>query len=227
MVTKLRLSLRTPILGLAFRGLIFGAFLYFYYLNPSVWRGGLFLAAAFWFYGQSLFNFTVFLPTLLVTLFLALWIGLQANFLSFLSLALIVFIFVIVLGVKSLIITHRTSWCYLITCALSYLLLINFFLLDKSSLFPIKWLIATVLLTLLFWNLIKSRVALLVLVLLVGEIMWLVNWLPIGPLSATNLTFLSLLLALEAIYYQRLSWKNLGLFAILIVTILSGSYWRL
>lgn len=227
MVIKLKSISKIPTLGLAFKGLIFGAFLYFYYLNPSIWRGMILVVLALWLYSQSLFNFSSFLPTLFVLLFLALWIGWRANFLSFFSLASIVLVFAVVLGVKNLIITHRVAWYYLINCILGYLVLLNFFLLDKSSLFPLKWLLAITLLTLLFWGLVQSRIALLVIILLIGEMVWLVSWLPIGPLSSANLAMLALLFLLEALHYQRLSWKKLGLFIILATAIFSSSYWQL
>lgn len=227
MAIKLKLVLRSPVLGLASKGLIFGAFLYFYYLNPSIWRGALLAGVAFWFYGRSSFNFFSLLPTLLALLSLAFWIGGRADFLSSVSLTILAFIFAVILGIKNLVITHRAAWHYFITCVLSYLLFLNFFLLDKSSLFSLKWLLAATLLTFLFWNLIASRPALLIVILLISEILWLINWLPIGPLSFVNLTMLSLLFLLEAIYYRRLSWKNLGLFAILTIVILVSSYWRL
>ena len=227
MVTKLKLTLKTPVFGLAFKGLIFGACLYFYYLNPSLLRGAFLVGIAFWLYGQSLFNFSSFLPILVVLLSLALWIGWQANPPSFISLIILAFVFAIILGIRNLIITHRLAWYYFITCVLSYLLLLNFFLLDKSTLFVLKWLLILTLLTLLFWNPARPKVTLLIIILLMGEIIWLVNWLPIGPLSSANLAMLPLLFLLEATYYHRLSWKNLGLFIVLAAAIFSSSYWQL
>lgn len=227
MATRLKLILKKPIFGLAFKGLVFGAFLYFYYLNPSLWRGLIFAVAAFWLYNQPIFNFSSLLPTLLVLLSLALGIGEQAGLLNLISLAVLTFLFAIILGIKNLILINRLAWHYFITFVLSYLVFLNFFLLDKSSFFSVKWLAALLLIVLLFRDIFSQRATVAIMALLIGEIIWLTNWLPIGPLSSANLSMLCLVFLVDALHYHRLEWKKVGLFIVLLFVVLFSSYWRL
>ena len=227
MATKLKLGTKNPIYTLAFKALVFGFFLYIYNSHLGLFWGAVLVLFSFLLYSTPLFNFLSYLPIFLTILTLSLWVGTIGGWIVALSLWLLSLSFGILLGLKNLYLTNRKYWHYFISFAMSYLLFLNFFLLDKSSLFWLKWLAVIVLLFLLFKNLLSNNVASGILALIIGELLWVVTWLPVGFLSSANLLMLSLFFIVDIIAHQRFSWKNTGLFSLLILLMLFSSYWRI
>ncbi len=227
MATRLRLALKNQIFILTFKSFVFGLFLYFYNTNPSLIWGGAFITVSFLLYSRPLFNFTSHSSLFFVLLFLALWIGGIGSWITNISWWLLTLSFGVLLGLKNLILTHRYYWHYFVSFTASYLLFLNFFILDKSNWFWLKWLMTVILIFLLFKDLLLPEVLSGVTALMIGELLWITAWLPIGFLSSANLLILCLLFIVDVFGYKRLSLKNFGLFIILIIIILGSSYWRI
>ncbi len=225
MATKLKLALKNQIFILTFKSFVFGLFLYFYNTNAGLVWGGVFAAVSLFLYSRPLFNFSSHSSLFFVLLFLSLWIGGTGSWITDISWWLLTLSFGILLGLKNLILTHRYYWHYFVSFAVSYLLFLNFFILDKSDWFWLKWLAAVILIFLIFKDLLLPEVLSGITALLIGELLWIVAWLPIGFLSSANLLILCLLFIVDVFGYKRLSLKNLGLFITLIIIILGSSYW--
>ena len=227
MAIKLKSVLRNQAFTLTFKALVFGLSLFFYNSQPTLGRGGLFLLIAFWLYGHPLFNFLSFLPTFLALVFLSFWTGYAGGPLAGLAPWLISPCFGILLGLKNLLITNRRYWHYLIVLAASYLAWINFFLLDLSKFFWLKWPLVLLLTYFLFKDLLPDKVAVIFLCLITGELLWVISWLPIGFLGSANLLMAATLFLAEAMANKRLIWKNLVLLTGLVSVILLTSYWQI
>lgn len=226
MATKLSWTLRGPGWRLAFKAVVFGLLLYFFYLDPSWWRALFFLIFTFWAYGKPLFNFLAFLPIFLVMLVLSFWFVLS-RVEGLLTAVILAAGFAVLLGVKNLILTHRQIWLYLLAIFLSYGLLLNFFLLNQGDLFWLEWLLTTLLLLLLFKNTFGEWLLAAAAALLLGELLWVVSWLPIGFFSSGNLVFLTGLLLFQSFHQERLRLRHLSLFGLLTLIVLISSYWRI
>lgn len=219
---KLQSALKSPILQLAFKSALVG--LGFFY---SLWLGWL---IAGWFYFRPSFNSSAFLS--LFALFL---------FLSFMDPYLLVLIilsvlFGILLGLKNMVLVNRQLWRSVLIFSLFYLSFLEFYEIG-NFLFPLKWLLFVFIVWLLFVELFKGfldqphRVLSLTSALIIGELMWIINWLPIGFLSSANITILAVFLIadLAAYYYrkklsQKLIIKGIVLFFILLILVLLTSF---
>ncbi len=227
MATKLSWTLRSPGWRLAFKALIFGLLLYFFYLDPSWWRALIFLIFTFWAYSQPLFNFLALLPIFLVILILSFWLVWLPLAYQLPVVLILAAGFAVLLGAKNLILTHRQSWLYGLAIFFSYGLILNFFLLDQGGLFWLQWLLTILLLLLLFKNVFGEWLLAVAAALLLGEFLWVAAWLPIGFFSSSNLVFLVSLLLLQSFHQERLRWRDLGLFALLTLIVLVSSYWTI
>lgn len=225
MAIKLKLALKNPIFTLTFKSLVFGFFLYLYNANPNLIWGAVFLLVSFWLYSRPLFNVSSYFPLFLVLLFLSFWMGLADGWITGASWWFLTLSFGILLGLKNLILTHRYYWHYFISFTASYLLFLNFFLLDKSDWFWLKWIVLVFSIFLLFKDLLSPAILAGLLVLVIGQLSWVISWLPVGFLSSANLLMLFLLFMVDILGYKRFSAKNFGLFVLLLAIILGSSYW--
>lgn len=212
---------------LAAKAVIFGVALYFFYLDPSWWRALIFLLLAGGFYIRPLFNLINFLPLLLALLLLAIWLaGLPHLGWRFLLALILAAAYGLLLAAKNLVLIHRPQWLYILAGGLGYLTLINFFFLEKSD-FSWRWLLAVLLFYLIFKNLFGESLPAVLGTLLIGQLLWVIAWLPIGFFSSANLSFLAFILLLDIFHKEQVSWRQLGLMAALMAVVLVTAYWRL
>lgn len=241
MAIKLKSVLRNPILPLAFKALIFSWFLYGFFIAGGFWWAAVVLGAAMIFYFKPLFNILVLRLSFGVLLVLALLM--KAD--NFEWLAAIVFgaLFLIILGLKNYVLIRRTVWYLILNFSLLYLAFLNFFMIDRSSFYILKWLGFVILIFFLFKELLrllafgwfgKTTIYSGLLALVVGELMWVVSWLPIGFLNSAALMMLVVLLMSDMTinYYlgtlkTKLIIKDFGLFLLLFLVVLLTARWRL
>ena len=133
----------------------------------------------------------------------------------------------IALGVKDLILIRREALLEIGAYALLYSVLLLFFMQALSPVFLGVWLFA-VFCTWLSFSLLAGdyRIALLFATLF-GEIIWVVSWLPVGFLSATNMCFVFGLFAGDTVRKNRISMKNSAILGALFIFIAATAYWRL
>lgn len=103
-------------------------------------------------------------------------------------------------GLKNLLFVEKKSWRYLLNLGLFYLLAINFFSWPMDY-FWLKMAVFLVLAFILLRELLKQKdfnfftghenYFLMVVCLLLGEVAWLISWLPLSALISANIFFLS------------------------------------
>lgn len=231
MATVLRSVWKSPKSLLAFKGGLFGlSFLY------SPWLA---VPMGLWLYFKPLFyhSFT------LLRLFCVFLIIVITTSVSWLSAVVFGFLFFVILGLKNLIFIRRRYWRLLLVFSLFYLVFLNFFLINQSSFFALKWLGTVFLLVLLMQDLIRALitpvtanmiVAGWLSAFLLGQAVWIISWLPIGFLNSANLAVIMalLLVDLNVNYFwgtlrRGLIVKDLALFLVLFLIILGTSQWKL
>ncbi len=230
MAAGLKLVLNNQIFQLAFKVFISGLAL--------LWSPWAFLVAALWLYFRPLLNAFTFFYSFAVFLFLALWMaGADIFLLRIFLAAFFSFLFFIILGVKNMVLVNRKKWHAILIISLIYLLLISYFIVDKSQWFFLSWLLFAGLIFILVRELFTAvlpPVFILVVVFIISQLLWVVNWLPIGFLNSSNLVILSILLLLDLLanYHQkninrRLLIKDIGVFLFLLAIIFLTSSWTL
>jgi len=229
-VTALKSVWKNQRFQLAFKAGIFGLA-----LSYSSWLGA---PVAIWIYFRSFFYHSfAFLRLFIVFLILAVVTVHNWFVIIFLSA-----LFYLILGLKDLIFIKRRYWRVILSFLLFYLVFLNFFLIDQSSFFALKWLGFLLLIYLLVRDLLKTLlmplpgvvVAGWLLALIIGELLWVISWLPIGFLNSANLAILSLLLlaSLTINHFwgtlrKKIVIRDVGLFTILFIVIVLTSKWVL
>lgn len=219
--------LRNPRFILACKGLFLGALLWFFAYQGGWFAGVIYVSAAGLLYFQPLFNVSAYFPFFAGTVLLS-FVAVFAGVVYPLILAfLFAGVFSVIFGAQNLILTQRASWVRASAYLLSYLCLLLFFMQGMAGVFWFSW-IALITLIGLFWQaVIPDRVLLAPALVVVGELAWVVSWLPIGFLSSANLVLLTMLFVGDGCIDGRIRWKHLFLFAGLIVMVLLSSYWKL
>ena len=233
MAIALKSVWQNPKFQLAFKAVLFGLGLAY-----SPWLGVL---IACWFYFRP-FLYNPFALFRLLVVFLILAVVTAGGWLAVTALSIL---FYLILGLKNLIFIERRYWRLILSFSLFYLVFLNFFLIDQSSWFGLKWLGFL----LLVWLLIRdchtlviarsratkqSLVSSAVLTLLAGEVMWIISWLPIGFLNSANLAVLFMLLLFDltvnhfwGTLRKKLILRDFLLFLGLLIVILGTSKWIL
>ena len=251
METKLKYLSKNPIFQLAFRAAVFGLLLFWFYQIETPIAVFFLLLMTGILYFRSLHNALAFLPSLVILLVIALGttVIITTTSFSFLLATFLAFLFFVILGLKDLVLIKRRSWYLFLNFSLFYLVFLNFFLIDKSSLFVGKWLLFLVLIFGLSRELLMVLIApaeesktkrtrllvtSVVMTMIVGQLIWLVSWLPISFLSSANFMILVIFLFSDLSLHhfwgklrKRIIFKDLLLFLILSLVILLSSSWRL
>ena len=251
MATKLKYLSKNPIFQLASRAAVFGLLLFWFYQVETLTAIFFLLLITGILYFRSLHNAFAFLPSLVILLVISLGTTaiITTTSFSFLLAAFLTFLFFVILGLKDLILIKRRNWYLFLNFSLFYLVFLNFFLIDKSSLFVGKWLLFLVLIFGLSRELLmvliapaeenktkrtRLLVASAVMTMIVGQLIWLVSWLPISFLSSANFMILIIFLFSDLSLHhfwgklrKRIIFKDLLLFLILSLVILLSSSWRL
>ncbi len=236
METRLRLVLRDQQLRLALKALIFGGGLALVKIGSLGLLPILFfLGIALFLYTSPLFNSFNQSYNLLILIaisllaagktldsgyFLLIWLG-------------AVFLFYLILGIKDLILINRSFWQSFLNFSLFYASAVLFFYSDLSKFFLLDFfglfLAALVLIRNLYAR--KILVALLA-AFIISEITWLAALLPLGPINAASLVFLTYFTLTSLIARQadqslnkRLILRYLTVFVILLVIIFGTTKW--
>lgn len=234
MVAKLKSVLQNPILQLAFKPLLFGGLLFLVWLTHfNLLALLLFLGLNFLLYTHPLLKSLSFLSSFLILILLSIlslfFLAGDQLYLAILLIVVFTVLFYLILGLKNLQIRERDYWYYLIHLSLFYLTFLNFFI--DSDYFWLK-LVGVFLISLfLLKELLKlfkdisseNNLFYLVISLIITELVWIISWLPIGFLSATNLIF-------TTVYFSGLvilGKKNLTIFLLLLLLIFFSSGWQI
>lgn len=152
--------------------------------------------------------------------------GLGAGAVTLFS-AVIAMLFGGALGVKNLVLIHREAVLEVSAYALAYVALLLFFMQTLSGVFVLMWLYAVCTLWLSSYLLARDYRIALVFAMIMGELIWIVSWLPIGFLNSASLCFAITLFAGDAVRENRLSGRNAAILTALIFLIFATSHWRL
>lgn len=224
---KLRLILKNPRFILACKGLFLGALLWLFMRQGGWFAGIIYIGAAGVLYFRPLFNVLAYLPLFAGTVLFSLTAAFAGVAYSFVFAFICAGVFAVILGAKNLILTHRTSWVRASAYLLSYLCLLLFFMQGGGGVFWFSWVVLMLLLGLFWQAAIPDRVLLAPALVAVGELAWVVSWLPIGFLSSANLVLLTMLFVDDGCIDGHIRWKHLCIFAGLIAVVLLSSYWKL
>ncbi len=227
MAGRLRsISRNQPFISACRGVLVFSLLLLF--LRAHLWQWAIaYVACVAILYSRPIFNFSLLLPLLFVIISLPFAVYPQSLFFQVAFAAVISAAFAIVVSVKNLTLTHRDFWVQSTAYCLAYCSLLSFFVSVATGSFLVSWLF-TLLLVLcsLIVALRDARLAFPA-ACVMGELIWVASWLPIGPLSSANLSFLTLLFMGDTLHEGRLSFRRAFLFVSLLGVIALSSYWRL
>lgn len=141
--------------------------------------------------------------------------------------AIIAGLFYVALGVKDLTLIHREKLLEVVAYVLLYIALLLFFMQALSGIFFFIWLYAVICAWLSFLLIADDYRAALLFATLMGELIWIVSWLPIGFLNSASICFALTLFAGDAVRENRISAKNTVVLGALITLIFVTSYWRI
>ncbi len=226
MVAKLKSILRNQRFRLACSSLIFFVVLAQFMRSGSLWWGGAYLLTASFLYFRPIFNassnFPLFIGIVSTPFFFPSGLGITA---AILFSALCAILFFAALGSKNLVLTHRAAWREAGAYALSYVVLLLFFMQAINGPFLLLWVWAvSVLWLMLCLTMPRPRLA-FVCIVLIGELIWIVSWLPIGFLSMANLCFAVLLFIGDSAVKNRVTIRTTALFSAFIALVFLSSYW--
>lgn len=224
---KLRLILRNPRFILAYKGLFLGALLWLFMRQGGWFAGIIYVGAAGLLYVRPLFNASAYLSLFIGTVLLSLTAVFAGVAYPFVFAVIFAGVFAVIFGAKNLILTHRTAWVRASAYLVSYLCLLLFFMQGMGGVFWFSWVVLMLLLGLFWQAAIPDRVLLAPALLAVGELAWVVSWLPIGFLSSANLVLLTMLFVDDGCIDGRIRWRHLCIFTGLIGVVLLSSYWKL
>lgn len=227
MGARLRSITRNPRLPLAYKGIAFSTLLWLYAAFPGWLSGMAFAAGAVLLYANPLFNASAFFPLFAAEMIISfalfpLALAFRAAVVIFLGCA-----FAITIGLKNLILTHRGEWARSVCYGLSYIALSIFFLERASGFFWLSWSIALCTIGLVWLVMIPDRHSIGPMLVVLGEMLWIVSWLPIGFFASANVVFLAMLFISGALAEKKITAKNGLLFAVLAGMVLASSYWKL
>ena len=239
MKEKLKSIFREPRSALVLKILVFGGFL------SLLKMGGFqalpvlfFLAAAFILSSRARSaSFLVLLATAIATV----WI-LDDSLFLFLAVILYSFIFYLAVGIKELLIVHRSEWNFIKNLVLFYVLALLFFVADKSSFFVFKYVLVFLAIFLLLreWLVFSDTtfhrryfLTALVAASLLMQILWATALLPLGPINSANLMILVAYMILDFTHKhfrgninRQLILKNITIFVLLLLVILATTSWN-
>ena len=225
MEEKLKSILRNPHFILAYKA-VFLAGVLVYAMRSGGWWWAVYFIVAGAFYLRPLFNTTLFLPlTLVIAALSIMWQpgapALQILFAVFYSTLLL-----IVIGLKNLVLTHRAQWTYGLSAALSYGTTASFFVHAPHGFFWGWWASTIFLFTLIFSAVVPNRRYSILAAVLMGELLWVSSWLPIGVVSSSTLVTLTALFIIDVLRESRMRWGAVILLGGLLGLVFGTSYWH-
>ena len=228
METKLKSVLKNPILRLTFKSFLFGLLLVA--TNPVI-----FFIGAFLLYARPLFRTLEFLIPLLALLPIASISSslLQDTYYFWPAIGYLSFLFLILLGIKDLVLVKRIFWESVLRLGLAYASFLVFFYYSQSYFLASLILLFLFILFLLRFSL-KQRVFYWAIAFLLLEGVWAISLLPVGFISSATLALLVFwtLTSLALDYSRNKQSKKflllaISLFIILSIIVLGFSRWSL
>lgn len=148
-------------------------------------------------------------------------------FITTLFAALIAGLLYVAFGVKDLALIHRESLLEVGGYALSYIALLLFFMQVMAGGFLLVWLYAVFCIWLSFLLIARDYRVALLFATLMGELIWIISWLPIGFLNSASLCFAVLLFMGDATQEKKISPRNTIILGAIIILIFITSHFRL
>ncbi len=227
MAEKLRLILRSPHFISACEGLIVFAVLEGF-LRAHAWQWGVvYIVCVLILYSRPIFNTSALLPLVFVIIALPFVAYIPLFTVRVAFVALFAVAFVITRGVKNLILTHRVWWIQCVSYALAYISFLLFFVRGPSAAFLGMWIFTLIILACLLSVTLGDAREVAPVVLIMGELLIVISWLPIGFLSSANIALLTILFIADALFDRRVGIRKTMLFAGLCAMIALTSSWRL
>lgn len=234
METRLKSVFRNPQLALAFKAVIFAAFFFLAKLGGfSATSIALFLAAATFVYLRPIFRTFELAGTFVVLLASAIiFCRTFIDPIDF-SFAVIYFplLFYILVGIKDLVLIQREAWKAFLNFALAYPALLIFFYYNQGSFW---WKLPLLFAVLLFLSkdFLKKRIVFWLVAFLSIQVVWAADFLPIGFVSAANLSLLFYAAAvsfsdqyLRSVLSKKFILTLLSIFVLLLMAVLAFSRW--
>lgn len=178
-------------------------------------------------YSRPIFNSSPLLPLLFVIIALPFTTHPDQLFFRIAFAGIMAVTFGVVVSVKNLILTHRDFWVYCAAYCLAYLSFLSFFAYSPAGPFLILWIFTLFLLVCALTVAVRDVRLAFPAACVLGELIWVVSWLPIGALSSANLSFLAFLSVTDTLHEGHLAFRRAVLFAALCGVIAASSYWRL
>ncbi len=234
MVTKLKSVFQSPQSTLAFKALAFGIFFALAKLGGfSLPLIMLFLVASVVLYLRPFFRTLELAGTFFVLLASAIFFlrTFTDSIDFYFAVIYFSFLFYVLIGIKDLVLIRREGWRVLLNFALAYPAFLIFFYYNQGSFW---WKLPLLLSVLLFLSkdFVKKRIAFWLTAFLSVQIAWAADLLPVGFVSAANLSILFYAVTISFCdQYSRgeLSRKSLlvlvSVFASLLVLVLAFSRW--
>ncbi len=236
MVTKLKSVFRNPQSALALKALVFAAFFALAKLGGfSTLPILFFLAVSIFLYLRPFFRTLELAGTFFVLLLSAiLFIRTFTDTIDFyFAVVYFPFLFYVLIGIKDLILIQRGGWRVFLSFALAYPSFLMFFYYDQGSLW---WTLPLLFSVLLFLSkdFLKKRLAFWLTAFLSSQIAWAANFLPVGFVSASNISMLFYAVVisfcdqyLRGELNKRSALILINIFVLLLVLVLAFSRWGL
>ena len=192
--------------------------------SGSLWWGVAYVLVAFFLYMRPIFNSSAVLPLFFGVLVMPFFFPLNLGIIvaGLFSIAL-TFLFFAVLGIKNLILTNRKAWREGSAYLFSYILFLLFFMQTISGTFWLIWLWAVVSIFLALCLIMRDYRWALPCTALIGELLWVTAWLPMGFIGSANLCFALFFLITGAVMENRISMKKIGILTAFILIVFVSS----
>lgn len=247
MVARLKSVLQNQLLPLALKPLIFAGLLFLvWWWNFNIFVITVFLVGNFLLYIYPLMNSIVFSASFIILIllsFVSLFLVSSHVWAVILTIVFCAFLFFLILGLKNLYLTKKNYWYYLLNLGLFYGLFLNYFI-KIDDYFLAKLFLVFLASFFLFREFLKiftqkvsreNNLLSFVSALLIGQLAWIVSWLPIGPIAGANSLFI-FVYSIENLIILRTEGKlkdgkaiikNAIVFGLLLLVIIITSQWQI
>lgn len=247
MAVKLKLVLQNQLLPLAVKPVVFAGLLFLvWWGNFNIFAIAVFLPGNFLLYIYPLMSSLIFSASFIILIllsFVSLFLVSSHVWAVILTIIACAFLFFLIIGLKNSYLTKKNYWYYLLNLGLFYGLFLNYFI-KIDDYFLIKLSLVFLTSFFLFREFLKifakqvsreNNLLSFILSLLVGQLTWIISWLPIGPIAGANLLFL-FVYSVENIITLRTEGKlkdkkviikNAFIFGLLLLVIIITSQWKI
>jgi hypothetical protein len=193
----------------------------------SFFWGALFVGSALFLYFRPAVNISAGLPLLLGGILLPFFVPNNLGItVAVLSAAFSAALIAIAVGVKNLILINRDMLREAGVYVMAYCAFTLFFMQAVGNFF-IPWVYALIMALAAFGVITQKWPLVFAFGVVIGELLWIVSWLPIGFLASANMCFAVVLFTADAVREGRLNARKSAAVAALLVFILLSSRWVL